>query len=40
MSFIYYIWVYVSCEAIDQLERRMIDHVIWIYRVKLVSKTV
>jgi len=32
--------VYVSCDAIDQSERRMIDHVIWNYRVQLVSKTV
>jgi len=32
--------VFVSCEEIDQSERKMIDHVIWNYRVKLVSKTV
>jgi len=27
--------VYVSCETTDQSERRMIDHVTWIYRVEL-----
>jgi len=32
--------VFVSCEATDQSERRMTDHGIWNYRVKLVSKTV
>ena len=32
--------VYVSCEVIDQSEGRIIDHVIWNYRVKLISKTV
>ena len=40
-----YLWmvigmVFVSCEATDQSERRMTDHGIWNYRVKLVSKTV
>jgi len=32
--------VFVSCETIDQSERRMTDHVICTLRVKLVSKTV
>jgi len=32
--------VFVSCEAIDRSEWRMIDHVIWNYRVELISKTV
>ena len=32
--------VFVSCEAIGQSERRLIDHVIWNYIVELISKTV